>query len=63
VSKLNDAESEAAETQTWIRFAVECGYVAADVGSRLHADYDHIIGKVVNMIINPRVWLLERSSQ
>lgn len=23
VSKLNDAESEAAETQTWIRFAVE----------------------------------------
>jgi len=63
VSKLNDAESEAAETQTWIRFAVECNYVAADVGSRLHADYDYIIGKVVNMIINPRVWLLERSSQ
>jgi len=62
VSKLNDAESEAAETQTWIRFAVECGYVAAGVGSRLHADYDHIIGKLVNMIINPRVWLLERSS-
>ena len=27
VSKLNDAESEAAETQTWLRFAVECGYL------------------------------------
>jgi len=26
VSKLNDAESEAAETQTWIQFAVECNY-------------------------------------
>ena len=63
VSKLNDAESEAAETQTWIRFGVECGYVAADVGSKLHTDYDHIIGKLVNMIINPRVWLLERSSK
>jgi len=34
VSKLNDAEAEAAETQTWIRFAVECNYVAADVGSK-----------------------------
>jgi len=63
VSKLNDAESEAAETQTWIRFAVECDYVAADVGSNLHDDYNHIIGKLVNMIISPRVWLLERSSQ
>lgn len=63
VSKLNDAESEAAETQTWIRFAVECDYVAADVSSKLHDDYNHIIGKLVNMIINPRVWLLERSSR
>jgi len=63
VSKLNDAESEAAETQTWIRFAVECDYIAADVSSKLHDDYDHIIGKLVNMIINPQVWLLERSSQ
>jgi len=63
VSKLNDAESEAAETQTWTRFAVECGYVDADIGSNLHDDYNHIIGKLVKMIVNPRVWLLERSSQ
>ena len=26
VSKLSDAETEAAETQTWIEFAVRCGY-------------------------------------
>lgn len=25
-NKLNDAGSEAAETQCWIRFSVECGY-------------------------------------
>lgn len=28
VSKLNDAESEGAETQTWLRFAVECGHLS-----------------------------------
>jgi len=32
VSKLSDAESEAAETEVWIEFAVKCGYL--DRGSR-----------------------------
>ncbi len=27
VSKLSDSEAEAAETQTWLEFAVECGYL------------------------------------
>ena len=27
VSKLSDAEAEAAETQVWIEFAVRCGYL------------------------------------
>jgi len=31
VSKLNDAEAEAAETQTWIYFAVECGYLSKEL--------------------------------
>lgn len=53
VSKLNDAEAEAAETQTWIRFAVECGYLSKELGQELYQSYDHIIGKLVNMIINP----------
>ena len=35
VSKLNDAESEAAETQTWLRFAMECEYLSQEVGQEL----------------------------
>lgn len=58
VCKLNDAESEAAETQTWLRFAVECAYLAPEVAQELAQTYDHIIGKLVNMINNPRPWLL-----
>lgn len=27
ISKLSDAEAESAETQTWIEFAVRCGYL------------------------------------
>lgn len=27
ISKLSDAEGEAAETQVWVEFAVKCGYL------------------------------------
>ena len=63
VSKLNDAESEAAETQTWIRFAVECGYLTNEVGQELHQTYDYIIGKLVNMIVRPDPWLMTRGGR
>lgn len=61
VSKLNDAESETAETQTWIRFGVQCGYLSEEQGDELYRVYDFTIGKLVNMISNPQPWLIERS--
>jgi four helix bundle protein len=57
-SSLNVAEAEAAETQTWIRFAIECGYVGKDEADTLINIYDAVIGKVVVMINNPNPWLL-----
>ncbi len=63
VSKLNDAESEAAETQTWIRFAVSCGYLPDRAGKKLHQTYDHVIGKLVNMIRNPKPWILKKRNR
>src|SRR2546422_525222 len=30
ISKLNDCEGEAAETQVWIQYAVECQYLDRD---------------------------------
>jgi len=61
--KLNDAEAEAAETQTWIRFAMKCDYLSQEVGQELHQTYDYVIGKLVNTIINPDPWVLKRGSQ
>jgi four helix bundle protein len=62
VCKLNDAETEAAETQTRLRFAVECDYLSSEVTQELQQTYDHVIGKLVKMIVNPKPWLLTRRS-
>ena len=58
VSKLSDAEAEAAEAQVWTDFAVQCGYLKIEVGKELSYAYDNILGKLVNLINDPRPWLL-----
>lgn len=58
VHKLNDCEAEAAETQTWLEFAVECEYLDKATARALYRSYNHIIGKFVRMINNPSPWLL-----
>ncbi len=56
VSKLSDAEGEAAESQVWIQYAVECRYLDPDVGRDLYACYDRVLGMLVNMIIHREKW-------
>ncbi|MBC8402735.1 MAG: four helix bundle protein [Candidatus Marinimicrobia bacterium] len=60
VAKLNDAEAEAAETITWLDFALSCQYIDNKTHQSLSTDYDFIIGKLVRIISNPTPWLLER---
>jgi four helix bundle protein len=38
ISKLSDAEAEAAETQVWLHFAVHCGYLDRETGERCTSD-------------------------
>jgi four helix bundle protein len=63
ISKLNDAESEAAETQTWLRFALNCEYIPQHIENELYKNYSYIIGKLVTMINNPAPWLLIRENK
>ena len=58
VSKLNDSEGEAAETQTWLEFAVRCGYMEAETGRELFRTYEEIISMLVSMINNADSWAL-----
>lgn len=57
ISKLSDAETEAAETQVWMQFAVECGYLTASKARSIYKTYDSIIAMIVAMINKPEPWL------
>lgn len=58
VSKLSDAEGEAAESQVWIQFAVNCKYVDPEDARSLYCEYDDIIGMLVSMIHHPNDWTI-----
>ena len=56
ISKLSDAESEAAETQTWLEFSLKCSYIDKDKYQTLDSKYEKVIGKLVNMALHPEKW-------
>lgn len=58
ILKLNDCEGEAAETHTWIEFAVKCGYLDKDCGRDLYRNYDEILAMLTSMIASPSKWVL-----
>jgi four helix bundle protein len=58
--KLNDSEAEAAETQTWIEFAVECEYLDKETARELYRTYNLTLGKIVSIISRPTPWLMRR---
>jgi four helix bundle protein len=60
VSKLNDSEGEAAETQSWLQFAVECGYLDRSHGRRVYKEFDEIIAMLVHMQNHPQHWSLTK---
>ncbi len=59
ISKLSDAEAEAAETQVWLEMAERCGYLDTDKSKLLDQQYEHILGKLVNMISHPDQWTIK----
>lgn len=58
VAKLSDAEAEAAETEVWLEMAVRCGYLDPAKATDLEQQYEHILGKLVNMISHPEHWTI-----
>ena len=60
VSKLCDAEAEAAEIQVWIEYAVACGYLPPDTGRELYSDYNEVLSILVHMAPHADDWLLPK---
>ena len=50
VSKLSDANAEASETRTWLRFARGCEHLDAETYEALDDRYDRICGGLVRMM-------------
>ena len=56
ISKLSDADAEASETRTWLRFAHSCEYLDEQPFKQLDEKYDRICGGLVRMMSNPEKW-------
>ena len=56
VNKLTDAEGEAAETQTWLQFAVKCGYLSEADGRALFEAEDEVLRMLTTMRRHPARW-------
>ena len=55
-SKLTDADSEAAETQVWLDFAVRCAYLTQNDYDEMNSVYEKVCGGLVNMMANAGEW-------
>jgi four helix bundle protein len=60
ISKLADAEGEAAETQVWLEFAVKCKYLKRDEAATLYTAYREVIRTLVGMINHPETWVIRK---
>src|SRR5437868_13455475 len=58
ISKLCDAEGEAAETQVWLQFSVRCGYLKREAAASLYRAYNQILRTLVGMINHPETWTI-----
>ena len=60
VSKLSDAEGEAAETQVHLEFAIHHHYISSDEFLSVDDAYEKICAQLVRMIDEPEKWLIRR---
>ena len=60
VSRLNDAEGEAAETQTHVELARRCLYLTQQEAADLDREYEAILGMLVTMELHPDHWTIRK---
>ena len=63
VSKLTDSDGEATETQVWLDFALDCGYMSQDYRDRLTAGYEEVGKMLSGMMAHPEKFAPGRPQQ
>jgi len=53
VNKLTDCDGEASETQVWLDFSLDCGYMSKQNYDHLTAGYEEVGRMLSSMIANP----------
>ena len=53
VSKMVDSDAEATETQVWLDFARDCGYISHETHAELTTGYEEIGKMLCSMMASP----------
>ena len=60
ISKLSDSETEAAETQVWLDFALDFNYISVEVHKELYKTYNHILSMITIMQKQVDKWTIKK---
>ena len=61
ISKLTDSDGENSETDTWLDFALDCGYLGPSDHSRLTTECRQIGSMLGSMLNTPKKFLLRKT--
>jgi four helix bundle protein len=59
INSLNLAEAEAGESQVWVEFAAECGYVDKADAKRMIDEYDLLLKTIIAIIAHADKWVIK----
>jgi four helix bundle protein len=57
ISKLNDSETECGETQVWLDFSLDCGYLAAEEHGELSRLNEEVSKLLWYMVQHPKKFI------
>ena len=60
ISKLTDSLGEEYETEDWLDYSRDCGYITDEVHQGLISAYDEVRKMLISMINNPEKWCLSQ---
>lgn len=58
IAKLNDCEAECSETQVWLEFAFDCGYIQEPLFKELDDKCEKVGGMLIRMITDADNWII-----
>jgi four helix bundle protein len=58
ISKLTDSLGEEYETEVWLDYSRDCGYIQIETYNRILIEYDEVRKILISIINNPEKWCI-----